>query len=154
MHRWGDKGIDWKGIDDCCTILWDTARRWGRLGGQIKEKFGTVRFYANFGRLSLHTLLLPGYFHSGWFPNWLWNLDQRAIGPAMQWALEKPFVWWQKKVYNYAYQKCMKKHPHLRAELLCGADYPELIKGATRTEGNKKHILGWDGEVLATWETN
>lgn len=55
------------------------------------------------------------------------------------------------KVYNIAYQKALKKWPHLRAEILCGADFPEIIKGATRRDGKELHLLGWSGEILSTW---
>ena len=129
MHQWGEKDFDWGGLDDAINIIHGTCVRWGRLGGQAKEKFGQVRFYAGFGYLSLHNLIYPGYVYSQ-FRNWLWRIDISYIGPAMRFVFAKPWFWWQKMIYNYAYQKALKKHPHLRAEILWAADYPEFIKGA------------------------
>jgi len=149
-HEWGEKDVDWAGLDDCCNILHNTCTRWGRFGGQTKEKYGTVRFYAHMGWLCLHSLIYPGYVYNQ-FPKWLWTLDCKFIGPILRFFFEKIWTKWQIKVYNYAYQKCLKKYPHLRAEILCGADNAELIKGATRKEGNDTHILGWNGEILSTW---
>lgn len=149
-HEWGDKTVDWVGIDSCCRILSTYCKRYGRLGGQVKEKYGTVRFYVYFGVLSLHTLVYPGYGIDR-FPKWLSNLDSDYISPALRYLFERPFIWWQTVIYNRAYQKCLKLYPHLRAALLCGADYPEFIKGASRREGRFHYILGWKGETIGTW---
>lgn len=129
MHKWGDEGVDWKGIDDAASYIGDFCRKWGRLGGQSKEKFGTVRFYAHFGWLNLHTLIYPGYVYSQ-FPKWLWHLDIFYFGPVMRVFFERPFLWWQKQVYTLAYARALKRWPHLKKEILCCADYSELIPGA------------------------
>jgi len=131
-------------------ILPTTCRKWGFLGGQAKEKYGELRFYAKFGWLSLHTLIYPGYVYSQ-FPNWLWRLDCRYIGPTLRFFFERPFVWWQIKVYNWAYQRALARHPHLRAEILNSADYHEFIKGCCRKEGKDTIILGWNGEEIGRW---
>lgn len=153
-HEWGDDWPYWKDLDNCVSYVYTYSRRWGRLGGQVKEKFGSLRFYASFGYLSLHTLTYPGYVYSQ-FPKWLWKLDIDYIGPILRFFFEKPFVKWQMIIYNRLYQNCLKKWPHLRAEILCGADYPELIKGATRIEETDKEIstiiLGWQGEEIGRW---
>jgi hypothetical protein len=128
MHHWDDDKLDWAGINGACDILYSTSRRWGRLGGQVKEKFGTVRFYASFGHLSLHTLIYPGYVYSQ-FPKWLWRLDIYITGPILDKLFGRLFVWWQTKVYRYAYKKALKAYPHLREEILCAADYRELLEG-------------------------
>ncbi len=128
MHSWGDSDVDWKGIQDCCDILYKICYKYGRFGGQIKEKYGTVRFYATFST-SLHSLVYPGYVYNQ-FPDWLWKLDIHYITPFLEKTVGKLVFWYQKKVYNYAYQKCLKKYPHLRDEILCCADYPEFISGA------------------------
>lgn len=152
-HDWSEENVDWNGINDCCNILHYICTRWGRFGGQIKEKYGTVRFYAHMGHISLHSLVYPGYVYSQ-FPNWLWKLDCNYIGPFLRFFFERLFVKWNIFIYNYAYQKCLKKYPHLRAELLCAANHPELIKGATRREDkNTLHIVGWNGEILSTWKS-
>lgn len=126
MHDWGDEDFDWAGLNKAGRMITDICRRYARLGGQSKEKYGTLRFYAAFGWLSLHSLFYPGYAGSQ-FPNWLWRLDCRIIGPVLRKLFEKVFVCWQIKVYIYAYQKAVKKYPHLRVEILVMADQLELI---------------------------
>src|ERR1041385_5172837 len=121
-HNWGDENVDWKGIGEVCDYFWTMSRRWGRMGGQIKEKYGTVRFYVHFGNLSLHTLFYPGWVSSQ-FPKWLWKADIFYIGPFLRFFFERLFVAWQKYVYNRMYQQALKRWPHLRAEILCDADY-------------------------------
>lgn len=150
-HDWSDDTFDWKGLQGAINILSKWAAR-GMIMGQIKEKYGSARWYAYFGRLSLHTLVYPRFMYRQ-FPKWLWALDINYIAPVLQFFFGKLFVKYQIWAYNKGYQEALKTYPHLRAEILCSADNPELIKGATRIEGNSTHILGWDGEVLSTWET-
>lgn len=128
MHTWGNKDVDWKGIDDVATYLATFCRRWGRLGGQTKEKFGTVRFYASFGWISLHTLVYPGYVYSQ-FPKWLWDLDCYYIAPVLQFLFTRPFIKWQHYIYKEAYKNALRNWPHLREEILRCADWPELLEG-------------------------
>lgn len=154
MHDWSDDKVDWKGINDCTNILYKYATKIGRIGGQIKEKFGTIRFYANFGGLSISTLLYPGYYNIP-LPSWLYSLDLYYIAPVMRFFLGRLFFMWQKYWYNKAYQKCMEKYPHLRAEILSSADFIEFVKGASRKEEDADEertlILGWNGETINTW---
>jgi hypothetical protein len=154
-HDWSDKTHDWDGISDCCHILEHYSRRYGRFGGQIKEKFGQVRFYAMLGRPSLHGLIYPGYMYKHKrFPQWLWSLDIFYISPLLDRVFGRAIYWWQSKVYEYAYKKCLKKYPHLAAEILGSADFPELIKGATRqedTETERVTVIQWNGKDLARW---
>lgn len=151
---WDDENFDWNAINDCCDILYKYATKYGRLGGQIKEKYGTIRFYAHFGNFNLHTLIYPGYCYPQ-FPTWLWKLDNnKHIGKIYN-IVNYPFVIWQKFWYNYAYQKCLKKHPHIRRAILNSADHVELIKGASRIEetATEVHtiILGNNGEQIGKW---
>lgn len=126
MHRWGDKDADWKGIDQAAKFIHDYCVKWGRLGGSYKEKYGTVRFYAQFGYLSLHTLVYPGYAYNQ-FPTWLFSLDINYITTILS-PLEKLFYKWQKKVYIRAYKEAVIRWPHLREEILSGADESEWLK--------------------------
>ena len=155
MHNWGEEGFDWNSLNECINLIHDTCVRWGRLGGQAKEKFGEVRFYAQFGNLSLHGLLLPGWYNYGWMPQWLITFDNNVFTPVINKIpfLKDVFYWWQKKVYNYAYWKAMRTYPHLRPEILSGADEPEFIKGVSRREGKDLHLLDWDGTIIATWHS-
>lgn len=152
MHNWGDKDVDWEGIGDAAYYIESFCNRYGRLEGQSKEKYGTVRFHANFGARSFLSITHPGYCHYGPYPKFMVHFDiyyapaiLKYTGITLLFSYIHPFV------YNLAYQRALKKWPHLRTEILSGADYPELIKGVTRKEGNKLHILGWDNEIIATW---
>lgn len=151
-HDWGDKDVDWAGIEAAAEYIHSFCKRWGRIGGQSKEKYGTVRFYANFGARSFLSLTHPDYVHYGPYPKWLMNLDIYYGSTILkytgvQWLLNKI----QPIVYNKAYHNALKKWPHLRGEILSDADYLELIKGVTRKEGNDTHVLGWNGEIITTW---
>lgn len=150
MHFWGDKDVDWKGIDNAAEYIHSYCRRWARMGGQSKEKYGTVRFYTHFGHLSLHSFIYPDYVYSQ-FPKWLWTFDIDYISPVLQKLVEPWFTKWQMFIYNRAYWNALRKWPHLRGEILSSADFLECIKGVTRVEGRSTHILDWDGEILSTW---
>lgn len=149
MHDWSDKDVDWKGIGEAAYYIQTYCRRWGRIYGSAKEKYGTVRFYCIFGELSLHSLLYPGYSYSQ-FPKWLWVLDIDYISKFLS-IFNDAFFVWQKFIYSRAYRNALKKWPHLTGEILCDSDYPEFIEGATRVEGNKTHIIDKHGNVLSTW---
>lgn len=130
MRRWGDKNVDWEGIDAAAIYICDFCAFWGRFGGQAKEKFGTVRFYANFGCYGLLSLTHPRH-------NYTWNIWQpyvkfdNAVGEYIVRfsGLRLLFNWWQPKVYRLAYKKAIQKWPHLREEILCCADYNEFLEG-------------------------
>lgn len=130
MHHFGDKDVDWNGIDDAAIYICDFCAFWGRFGGQAKEKFGTVRFYANFGCYSLISITHPRYHfkHSIWQP---YVKFDNAFGESIVRfsGLRLLLNWWQPKVYRLAYKKALQKWPHLRDEILCCADYNELLEG-------------------------
>lgn len=122
------------------------------MPGYSKEKYGTVRYSTGFGHASLHALLFPQY-HWIRFPKWLNKLDMYLITPVLQFLFGSLITWYQRKIYNRAYQNALKKWPHLRAEILVDADWLEYIDGAIRVEGHKKLVLGWNGETVGTWIT-
>lgn len=149
-HVWGDKDFDWKALDNAINDVY-RLRKWGRLGGQLKEKYGTLRWYVKFAYpMSLHNLIYPGYCYSQ-FPKWLWTFDCLYLSKVLDFCFGKVFRWYQYQVYNLIYQYLIKKYPHIRAEILMQADYLELIKGVTREDGKKTHVLGAKGEILGTW---
>jgi len=94
---------------------------------QTKEKFGQVRVYVMFGYMSFHELVYPGYLWNK-FPRWLLWLDYRLLGPLLN-QLSCIIVPMQKRVYRQAYKKALEKFPHLRVEILGGADWPEYLRG-------------------------
>lgn len=128
MHNWGDdsKNIDWKGIGEAANYLGENLTRWGRMSAHTKEKFGTVRCYVTFGWHQLFSITHPGYCYSR-YPNWLWHLDCQYISRIM-WLVNWFVVPYQKLLYTYFYGRALKKWPHLRSELLQGADCNELLR--------------------------
>lgn len=138
-------------LEESASFLGDFCKRWARLGGQTKEKYGTVRFYASFGHLSLHTLFYPGYYYYQ-FPKWLVKFDLYVFSTLCQKSgLNSPFVRWQSFIYGLAYKKAIQKWPKAENALLSGASYPELIKGGTRREGNSLYITNSKGKVIGKW---
>lgn len=133
-HDWSDKNVDWMGIEAAASYIYSYCYKWGRLGGQAKEKYGTVRFYTSFGWLSLHTLIYPGY-HFNQFPTWLWKLDIDYISPVIDKLFGSLFRKWQQYIYSKAYNNAVKRWPHLREEILSCADWPECIKGYNLKRG-------------------
>lgn len=125
-HYWGDEGVDWEGINDAAKFIHDYCVKYARLGGDYKEKYGRSMFYAKFG-LSLHKLFYPGHcFYR--FPKWLIHFDICYFTPICD-KLGITYLWckWQSFIYRRAYQMAVKKWPHLKEEITCAADYPELL---------------------------
>ena len=75
MHYWGDKDVDWDGINDAAAFIGQGLRRWGRVDvTTYKEKYGMVCVYCTLGLTSLHQLTHPGYCFCQW-PEWAWKLQ-------------------------------------------------------------------------------
>jgi hypothetical protein len=128
-HDWSETEFDWTSLHLAERVLYKYATKYGRLGGQIKEKWGQIRFYAHFAGewLNFSVLVYPGYCWNP-FPKWLAWLDYK-IGMKLLAPFRTPFFYWQKFWYNYAYQKAAKMFPHIKPEIWFAADHPELIKG-------------------------
>jgi hypothetical protein len=130
-HDWSDDSFDWAALNDACDIVHFWSHRVGRFGGQIKEKFGTLRFYASFydGWWPIHSLCKPGHVSYRWWRPLMkfemYTLRTVVIKTGLAWLIRQ----YQYKIYRYAYYRAVKKHPHIRAEILSAADYPELLKG-------------------------
>lgn len=155
IHYWGEEGFDWEGLNDAAEYIASFCKRWARLGGQYKEKWGEVRFYAQFcgpRYLSLHMLTHPGHaFYR--YPKWLVWVDIYILTKVLGFLFGKIMHRWQKYIYGKAYLNACKRWPHLQAEILSAADWPEWIPGRVRHEGNLKHILDLEGNVVSTWKT-
>ena len=128
MHQWGDEWFEKHGesLDAAVMYLARFAKRWGRLGGQAKEKFGTLRFYAKF-HSQLHDLVYVGHYYIRWgrFGQALDSIYMRKFFNPVRSAI----AWYQIKIYRAAYKSTLKKFPHLRMEILCDADYDEFLGG-------------------------
>lgn len=133
MHHWGDEGVDWDGINDAAQYIGVGLRKWGRVDvRQYKEKYGTVRVYCSLGLMWWPQLTHPGYVYIQW-PRWFdfisyahsrWNPFYLALCAAN--LVVVPFHKW---LYRRYYRQAIKKWPHLRQEIRCCADFPEVLKG-------------------------
>jgi len=128
MHDWGSEWFEKYGEDlnDAVDFVAHYCMRWGRFGGDHKEKYGTLRFYAMFHH-QLHDLFYPGHYYIRWGKPFVW-IDH--------FYMRGPFGWfraliqrWQTKIYRRAYRLALARWPHLRKEILCCADYSELLEG-------------------------
>lgn len=127
MHSWGKEDVDWKGIDDCHMWIGKQLKRWGRMNVmQTKEKWGLVCVYCNLGWSQLHSITHPGYAYSQ-YPQWLWTLDCLYFSKVFRYLnyLVIPYHCW---LYTRVYGQALRKWPHLRAEILHGADCNELLQ--------------------------
>lgn len=128
MHSWGDKGVDWKGINDAAEYIGEWLKTYARMGvSQHKEKFGTVRVYCHFGWSGVYSIWRPSYV---WYPKWwpmrldFWLAETRAFG----W-LNSAVVRLQQVAYVHRYRKAVERWPHLYREIVSAADYGELFEG-------------------------
>lgn len=123
MHKWGDLNVDWDGICDSAEFIGKNLKRFGRVDvSQYKEKFGTVRVYMNgFGIFTLHDITHPGYVY--------YQYKYANIEVIPNWLNKLVIIPYQKFLYRFLYKKMVRKFSHLREEILCCADYPELLNG-------------------------
>lgn len=130
MHSWGDETVDWKGINDAARYIGTQLVRWGRVPVRDwKEKYGTVRVYTGFGWESLYSITHPRYvYYRG--PQWIWKYVHcskwsRWIFRHLVNPIVVPYHVW---LYKLVYRRAIRKWPHLRLEILDGADYLELLE--------------------------
>lgn len=129
MHSWGDEDVDWKGINDAAGYIALWLRRWPRVGVRdFKEKYGTIRIYCSLGWGSIHEIWKPGYVFNQYPFKWMRTLDVYLGRKIMHW-LNFVVIPVHKQLYRWRYKKAVKKWGHLRTEILCAADFPELLKG-------------------------
>ena len=128
MHIWGTPGIDWKGINDAADWIGCFLVRWGRVSvTDTKEKWGTARVYCRFGWTQLHDITHPRYVYLQ-YPKWLIKADFSFFMPIISRTIGRWIVPYHEFLYRTAYKMAIKKWPHLKLEILNGADYPELLE--------------------------
>lgn len=129
MHIWGEKDNQGRDIcsrvDDAAQYIANIMRKYGRLFvSQSKEKFGTVRIYM-YSSFSFHQLIWPGYH---WIHRWWPTRVDDFLIDTLSFIINPIWDKWFKFWYRFAYKQGLKKYPDLREEILCSADYPELLK--------------------------
>ena len=129
FHNWSQKNFDWRGLDWCINYLDTNLKRWGRVSvRQTKEKFGCIRCYLSFGWNQFHDITHPGHCGSR-YPKWLWIFDIYIGSKIVPFLFNWFIVPYHKWLYRKLYSNMVKNYPHLREEILCCADYSELLKG-------------------------
>ena len=130
---WGDKRVDWEGIEDAAEFLGLWFRETARMNVmQWKEKFGGVRVYCTLGYTQIHELFYPGHAYIRWnkFFSWIDNTFFSAYGKlGLIRVINKIALPIHEKLYRWRYQKAVDKWPHLKLEILIDADHQELIEG-------------------------
>lgn len=127
MHHWGDGFKYFSDVDEAAFEIGQFLRRYARMSvTQTKEKYGTARVYCHFGWSQMFSITHPGYVWSR-YPQWLWKFDVYYISKIIQ-PLNLVVVPFHRFMYTLAYRLAIKKYPHIREEILGGADYPELLE--------------------------
>jgi hypothetical protein len=128
-HDWSDDSFDWAGLNDAIDIIYWWTRHIGRFGGQLKEKWGCVRFYVFFSDGTLYSIVKPGYYFYRW-PRWVRRIDYNIVQKISRYTgVLYLLLKWQQFIYYVAYKRAVDKHPHLRDEILVDADFHELLEG-------------------------
>lgn len=127
FHVWGDEDFDWKSLGEAIDLMHCFMSKWGRIGVDSKEKYGTARLYINWFDGSLYSMVKPGYYYYRW-PNWFHVIDYNVIRNISNCTgFTYIFRKYQEKIYSLAYKKAIKRWPSIEEEIVCCADYPELI---------------------------
>jgi len=129
-HHWGGNFKYFGDVGKAADEIGDFCRVWGRINvTQTKEKWGLVRCYCNFGIHQLFSITHPGYVYSR-YPKWFWKFDCRIVSKFFSILhINAIVVPYQVYIYKKAYLQAIKKYPHIRKEILSGADYAELLVG-------------------------
>jgi len=91
----------------------------------------SVRIYISFGLgwKSLFSITHPGWvsYKVAGYPKWLMTFDIFALSKIIPYlnCIILPYHKW---LYRKLYSDMIKKYPHLREEILCCADYSDLLK--------------------------
>lgn len=88
----------------------------------------STRVYTTLGWQSLLSITHPGWCHYSPYPKWLMWLDIYYLSRVIPYLNYVVFPY-HKFLYRLAYKKALAKWPHLELEILCGADWPEYLKG-------------------------
>lgn len=121
FHEWGDEDFDWKGLNDAMNYFYKNCKRYGRVGLNLKEKWGTMRVgttCAFFNEWPIHSLIKPGYYYYSW-PRWMMIHIDYPLGRIV----EKLYIGrmirrYQIAVVKFFWKRAAKKWPHIAAEIL------------------------------------
>jgi hypothetical protein len=129
MHMWGDKDFDWTALNNAINEIYFWGNKVGRIGGQIKEKYGEVRWYAHvYGAERLSDLIYPGYHYYQWPAHRkpMYNIIDQVSSIYMR-PFKRLTFQYQKFFYAFAYRMAIKKYPHVADEIIACVDHKELL---------------------------
>lgn len=112
-------------LKESLYVIYKWSKR-GLIRGQIKEKYGSTRWYANFGGFhepwSLHDFFYPGYYYYQW-PMWTWKLNELSALFFKYTGLGNLIIKWQMYCYSQAYYEVLTNFPVIDHYI----DHEELI---------------------------
>ena len=134
MYNFKDNG---KHVGTTLRIFW----RWSRIGfigGQQKEKYGSIRWYAHIGSINnLHDIMKIGHVCYRWDPldypvlDFLNNMSKFLFKlKPVQYLTYKYMV----LIYNLAYRHAMLASPGYEAEVLRSCYHTDVIWGYKKLE--------------------
>lgn len=128
MHHWGDGFPYFSDVESAAYEIGKFCKKWGRISvTQTKEKFGTARVYTSFGWYGLQSITHPGYVYTR-YPLWVHSFDIFVIGKLFRLIqINRVVIPFQKVIYKLAYKRTIKKYPHIKEEIIDGADWEELL---------------------------
>lgn len=62
------------------------------------------------------------------YPKWLWQLDCKYGRKIIPFLFNWFIIPYHKWLYRKLHKDMVKKYPHLKKEILCVADFSELLK--------------------------
>lgn len=126
---WGDKTFDWKGLSKAESKINYWGYKIGRINGQIKEKYGEIRWYAYLHNVEkISDLVFPGFIY------YQWPADRTPIKHVFDLVstvymrlLKYPIYYYQRFFYGFAYRQAIKAAPLLYREILISCDHEKLL---------------------------
>lgn len=130
-HEWGDDSFDWKSLYEAIGIGTKVMGRFGRIGVNSKEKFGTARWNLSFFRGQMHDLTHPGYYRSQ-YPQWLWSFD--VTYRPLRFLI--PIIgFWQKLVVKVTFSYLCGRYLHIADEIVMDAPREMLTDDLRKRAG-------------------
>lgn len=140
-HEWGDDWSHWQELDAAVSYIYKEARK-ARIGGQIKEKYGTVRWYAKFHYM-VNDLVWPGHMFVRWKQPSFWPRGTKwfcyLFGGLLKWADYKLYsnlennpirsyiVKRQLVKYKEIYKTAVLLFPNVKEEIMAGCEQSHLF---------------------------
>lgn len=99
---------DYQKLGEACDIFYKWAYR-GRISGQIKEKYGTIRWYAYLNsKFSLNDIFYPCHMYYR-FPLWVRKIDDFVFTYFINPLFGKLIYKYRVYCYRQGYLECVAK---------------------------------------------